>query len=80
MLSSKELLEKSGLSRATLNNYIALGLLPRPLVKHPEEPDDRARRLGYFPESALDIMGAKKASVPRPVFAAGTSYIYIQSY
>ena len=56
MLSSKELLEKSGLSRATLNNYIALGLLPRPLVKHPEEPDDRARRLGYFPESALDII------------------------
>ena len=56
MLSSKELLEKAGLSRATLNNYIALGLLPRPLVKHPDSPDDRARRLGYFPESVLDTI------------------------
>jgi class 3 adenylate cyclase len=26
------------------------------LVKHPEAPDDRARRLGYFPESVLDTI------------------------
>ncbi len=54
MLSSKELLEKSGVSRATLNNYIGLGLIPKPVVKNPEHPEDRARRLGYFPADTLD--------------------------
>ncbi len=53
MLSSKQLIEKSGLSRATLNNYITLGLLPKPVVRQPTSDKDRARRLGYFPESAV---------------------------
>jgi adenylate cyclase len=55
MISSKELLERTGISRATLNNYIAMGLLPRPLVSTPgrDEPG-RARQLGYFPDSAVD--------------------------
>ncbi len=56
LLTSKQLLEKSGLSRATLNNYVAQGLLPKPEVKKPEESDDRATRLGYFPQSALDTI------------------------
>ncbi len=54
MLSSKSLLEKSGLSRATLNNYIGLGLLPKPEVRQPDSDKDRARRLGYFPDSAIN--------------------------
>lgn len=53
MLSSKELLEKSGVSRATLNNYIGLGLIPKPVVKNPERQEDKARRLGYFPDDTL---------------------------
>jgi len=53
MISSKELLEKTGLSRATLNNYINLGLLPRPDVRFPGPDDGDARRLGYFPEAVL---------------------------
>jgi adenylate cyclase len=54
MISSKELIDKTGISRATLNNYIALGLLPRPLVSAPEgQEDSRARQLGYFPDGAL---------------------------
>jgi len=52
MISSKELIEKTGISRATLNNYINLGLLPRPDVRFPEPDDGDARRLGYFPEAA----------------------------
>ena len=53
-LTSKELLRRTGLSRATLNNYIALGLLPRPQVAPPGPGEGRARRLGYFPASALE--------------------------
>lgn len=55
MISSKELLDRTGISRATLNNYIAMGLLPRPLVAAPgQDEDSRARQLGYFPDSAID--------------------------
>lgn len=54
MYSSKDILEKSGISRATLNNYISLGILPRPVVQVPESGDEEARRLGYFPEDVLD--------------------------
>jgi adenylate cyclase len=53
MISSKELLEKTGISRATLNNYINLGLLPKPDVRFPGPDDGDARRLGYFPEAVL---------------------------
>jgi len=53
MISSKELLEKTGISRATLNNYINFGLLPRPHVRFPGPDDGDARRLGYFPEDVL---------------------------
>ncbi|MDX1374256.1 MAG: adenylate/guanylate cyclase domain-containing protein [Burkholderiales bacterium] len=53
MISSKELIEKTGISRATLNNYINLGLLPRPDVRFPAPDDGDARRLGYFPDEAL---------------------------
>ncbi len=35
-------------------NYVALGILPRPLVKRPNEGDGRAKRLSYFPVSAID--------------------------
>jgi len=50
-ISSKELLERSGLSRATLNNYVSLGILPKPVVRHPGT--GKAPRLGYFPATAL---------------------------
>ena len=54
MLTSKQLLEKTGISRATMNNYIALGLLPKPDVRKPEGAGERARQLGYFPAGAVD--------------------------
>ena len=54
MLSSKELLEKTGISRATLNNYVARGLLPRPMVARPEARGSKQpRQLGYFPEEVI---------------------------
>lgn len=42
---------KTGISRATLNNYIGLGLLSKPEIRSGEEGE---RLLGYFPESSID--------------------------
>lgn len=54
LLTSKELLERAGISRATLNNYVALGILPKPDVRNPGT--GKIPRLGYFPASALAII------------------------
>lgn len=53
MISSKEILEKTGISRATLNNYIKYGVLSRPELSNPGIPSG-PRQLGYFPDDALD--------------------------
>lgn len=61
-LTSKELLARTGISRATLNNYVALGLLPKPDVRNPGT--GKTPRLGYFPASSLStieqVNGLKK--------------------
>lgn len=55
MLTSVALLESAGISRATLNNYISLGLLPRPEVRRQAAvPGEAPVTLGYFPDWALD--------------------------
>jgi len=56
MITSVELLKLTGLSRATLNNYIKAGLLPKPLVKKPHDPGMRAKQVGYFPASVIQLM------------------------
>ncbi|MFZ9510256.1 MAG: hypothetical protein ACO27H_04665, partial [Burkholderiaceae bacterium] len=58
MISSKDLMERAGISRATLNNYIALGLLSKPELRSSDpagSPDmSGARVLGYFPDDAVE--------------------------
>jgi len=54
MISSKKLLLETGISRATLNNYIALGILSKPLVRQPAPGEADAPALGYFPDWALE--------------------------
>jgi adenylate cyclase len=54
MLSSKELLQKTGISRATLNNYIALGLMEKPQVLNPGTGGTGPRQLGYFQDDAAE--------------------------
>ena len=54
MLTSKQVLAQTGISRATLNNYIALGLLPRPTVAAPEAASDTAPRIGFFADDVID--------------------------
>jgi class 3 adenylate cyclase/DNA-binding transcriptional MerR regulator len=53
MLSSKAVLEKTGISRATLNNYIQLGILSKPVVSNPGLDSKGPRQLGYFPEDTV---------------------------
>lgn len=53
MLNSKQLIEITAISRATLNNYVALGILPNPVIKTPGENEGRATRLGYFDDGAV---------------------------
>ena len=53
LLTSKEVLEACGISRATLNNYISCGIVPRPEVLPPEPSDGAAPRIGYFPPKQL---------------------------
>jgi len=64
MLNSKQLIEITGISRATLNNYVALGILPSPVIRTPGENEGRATRLGYFDDAAVqriqDVQQRKK--------------------
>jgi adenylate cyclase len=53
MLTSKEILERTGISRATLNNYIARGLLPKPVVSRPDIRGKGPRQIGYFDEATI---------------------------
>ncbi len=54
LISSKDLLEKTGISRATLNNYIKVGIIPRPIVLGPRKGMRKVSRIGYFPRAAVE--------------------------
>jgi len=54
LLNSKEILEQTGISRATLNNYIGWGIVPKPEVLPPEPQDGGAPRIGYFPDEIVE--------------------------
>jgi class 3 adenylate cyclase len=48
VISSKEVIARTGISRATLNNYISLKMIPSPSIRRPEEPGGPTK-IGYFP-------------------------------
>mgnify|MGYP000045775220 CR=1 FL=1 len=60
MISSKVLIDQTGISRATLNNYIQLGILPKPLVQSlsASAEEGGARVLGFFPDDSLERVQA----------------------
>jgi len=60
MINSKQLIELTDISRATLNNYVALGILPNPIIKTPSNNEGRATRLGYFDDNAIEIINQVK--------------------
>lgn len=53
-VTSKEILLKTGISRATLNNYIKMGIIPKPVVKRPTDERKRTKKIGYFPEAVFE--------------------------
>lgn len=53
LISSIAVLARTGLSRATLNNYIKMGIIPPPIVKKPDDPALKAKQIGYFQDSVL---------------------------
>ena len=53
MVSSKQIIEITGISRATLNNYISLGILSKPRIRNPGIGSRGPRQLGYFADDAV---------------------------
>ena len=54
LITSKDIIEKTGISRATLNNYIKMGILPKPIVRRPGPEQKGVKQIGYFPLSVLE--------------------------
>lgn len=54
LISSKELLQIMGISRATLNNYIKMGIIPDPIVQKPINYIKGVKKIGYFPQAVLE--------------------------
>lgn len=52
-ITSKDVLLKTGISRATLNNYIKMGILPKPIVQKAGKDLHGTKHIGYFPESVI---------------------------
>jgi adenylate cyclase len=55
-IDSKELLKRSSISRATLNNYTKRGIVPKPLVKNASKDLKGTKKIGYFPATVLDTL------------------------
>jgi class 3 adenylate cyclase/DNA-binding transcriptional MerR regulator len=54
LITSKEIIKKTGISRATLNNYIKMSILPKPIVRSPGPDQKGVKQIGYFPLSVLE--------------------------
>jgi class 3 adenylate cyclase/predicted DNA-binding transcriptional regulator AlpA len=54
LITSKEIIDKTGISRATLNNYIKMGILPKPIVRKPGPEQKGVKQIGYFPADVLE--------------------------
>ena len=56
LLTSKEILEKTGISRASLHNYIARGLLPKPATAASAAGSPGVRHAGQFEPTVIDTI------------------------
>lgn len=59
-VTSKELLLRTAISRATLNNYIKMGIVPKPVVKKPPDDLKKTKKIGYFPEAVVERINLVK--------------------
>lgn len=61
LITSKEILFKTNISRATLNNYIKMGIIPKPIVGRPSEDLKGVKKIGFFPREVEDRINLVKA-------------------
>jgi len=54
LINSKEVLEITAISRATLNNYIKMGIIPGPVVQKPINHMKGIKKIGYFQQAVLE--------------------------
>jgi len=54
LVPSKEVLEKTGVSRVTLHNYIKRGFIPPPVIGPPPADMEGTRKIGYFPPDVVE--------------------------
>lgn len=59
-ISSKEVLEKTGITRVTLHNYIKLGIIPSPIIGPPRDGKAKTRKIGYFPSDVIETISLIK--------------------
>lgn len=60
MISSKEIINKTGISRATLNNYIKMGILPKPVIRKGGKEMQETKQIGYFPSDTVELISTVK--------------------
>ncbi|TRZ51857.1 adenylate/guanylate cyclase domain-containing protein [bacterium] len=60
-ISSIEILQRARISRATLNNYIKMGIIMKPVIRKPDDQTIKAKQIGYFPQDVLDRITAVKS-------------------
>lgn len=53
LITSKDVLKITGISRATLNNYIKIGILPKPVIQKPKTGFNTTKKIGYFPRAVV---------------------------
>ncbi len=56
LISSIDVLARTGISRATMNNYIKMRIIPQPVIKRPDDPSIKAKQIGYFDYSVLAVI------------------------
>ena len=54
LISSNEIIDKTGFSETTLANFIILGILPKPIVKEPVSEEKDLEQNVFFPADVLD--------------------------
>lgn len=83
-ITSKEILVKTGISRATLNNYIKMKIIPRPLVQKPRDHMKGTKKIGYFPYGVLDrivlVKSLKQEAISMSEIANRLQNVRVEGY
>lgn len=71
MMNNKTFIEKPGISRSDLNDYVNKKILQRSSSEHPDSSDDGARRHGFLLDSAAD--GIDRFDTPKNAGSPATT-------